>query len=68
MAEIVTFPRKGRPAISKPAEAAGSEVIVFPRTNIRALRRLWGLPEYGALIAGPDGRAVGASGGDALAG
>lgn len=68
MAEIVTFPRNDRPAGSERSAAAAPEVIVFPRTNIRVLRRLWGLPEYGPLIAGPDGRAVGASGEDALAG
>ena len=60
MAEIVAFPVQDRPTGSVRSDAAPTEVIVFPRTNIRVLRRLWGLPEYGPLVAGPDGRAVGA--------
>lgn len=60
VANIVAFPAE-RPAEGKTAGGVpASEVIVFPRTNIRVLRRLWGLPEYGLLVAGPDGRAVGA--------
>ena len=69
MATIITFP--GTSGLTAPVgsrEHSGSEVIVFPRTNIRELRRLWGLPEYGLLVAGPDGRAVGALGEEAAAG
>jgi hypothetical protein len=41
----------------------GAELIVFPRTDIRVLRRLWSVP-----IAGPDGGAIGMLGEDGLAG
>ena len=69
MASIIAFP-SARETSAAPEDRRDSspEVIVFPRTNIRALRRLWGLPEYGLLVAGPDGRAVGALGEDTLAG
>jgi hypothetical protein len=49
-------------------QSQGAELIVFPRTNIRVLRRLWSVPEYGLLVAGLDGRIIGASGEDGLAG
>ena len=60
MATIIAFPNAAPAAPARTAAAASPEVIVFPRTNIRVLRRLWGLPEFGLLVAGPDGRAVGA--------
>jgi hypothetical protein len=67
VADIIAFAvydaRRARPDRAVSAQA---EVVVFPRTNIRVLRRLWGLPEYGPLVAGPDGRAVGALGEDGL--
>jgi hypothetical protein len=68
LAQIVKFPRTARSANAERSERGVPEIVVFPRTNIRVLRKLWGLPEYGPLIAGPDGRAVGVSGEDALAG
>lgn len=68
MAQIVRFPQTTRSANAERGERRAPEIVVFPRTNIRVLRRLWGLPEYGPLVAGPDGRAVGVLGEDALAG
>ena len=61
MADIVAFARRSTDSgAANPTTDHRPEVIVFPRTNIRVLRRLWGLPEYGLLVAGPDGRAIGA--------
>jgi hypothetical protein len=61
VAEILAFVRDDqRPLRSQTTSGDASEVVVFPRTNIRELRKLWGLPEEGLLIAGPDGRAIGA--------
>jgi hypothetical protein len=57
--KIVKLPA-GAPRSSATADNSVSEVIVFPRTNIRALRRMWGLPEYGLLVAGPNGTLVAA--------
>ncbi len=68
MAEIIAFQHASDRPTASAADGAAREVIVFPRTNIRALRKLWGLPEYGLLVAGPDGRAVGALNDDALVG
>lgn len=68
MADIVAFPNTGERRTAPAVDGAAREVIVFPRTNIRVLRKLWGLPEYGPLVAGPDGRAIGALGEDALVG
>ena len=62
MAEIIPFQPNRDPSPASGQTSAGREIIVFPRTNIRVLRRLWGLPEYGLLVAGPDGRAIGARG------
>jgi hypothetical protein len=61
LATIISFPNI-RNARTSPDDRPNvrPEVIVFPRTNIRVLRKLWGLPEFGLLVAGPDGRAVGA--------
>jgi len=61
VAELLLFPQPEEPISRRSREGApGSEVIVFPRTNIRVLRRLWGLPEDGPIVAGPDSRAIGA--------
>jgi hypothetical protein len=69
LATIIAFPNtRDVPAPSDDRRSASSEVIVFPRTNIRVLRKLWGLPEFGLLVAGPDGRAVGALSEDTRAG
>jgi hypothetical protein len=68
VAEIIPFQRdcaRGRPSGPPPQ---GREIVVFPRTNIRVLRRLWGLPESGQIVAGPDGRAIGARRDDASLG
>jgi hypothetical protein len=69
VATILSFPNVSNVRTSSDGRPnASPEVVVFPRTNIRVLRKLWGLPEYGLLVAGPDGRAVGALGDDAVAG
>ena len=60
MAEIIPFQRDRARSQASGRSEQGREIIIFPRTNIRVLRRLWGLPEHGLIIAGPDGRAVGA--------
>ena len=60
VAEIIPFQRDRARNLAPGQTEAGREVIVFPRTNIQVLRRLWGLPEYGLLVSGPDGRAIGA--------
>jgi hypothetical protein len=61
VADILAFVRGNeRPARSGAVLVDPSEVVIFPRTNIRALRGVWGLPEDGLIVAGPDGRAVGA--------
>jgi hypothetical protein len=69
LATIIAFPNI-RNVWRSPDDRANvsPEVIVFPRTNIRVLRKLWGLPEFGPLVAGPDGRAVGALSEDTRAG
>jgi hypothetical protein len=69
VADIIPFAgAKDRSARGDRRDREGSEIIVFPRTNIRVLRRLWGLPEYGLIVAGPDGRAIGARRDDASVG
>ncbi len=63
MAQIISF----RLAQAKPPEHAGTEsapaaeVIVFPRTDICSLRRMWGVPAPGPLLAGREDRAVAAA-------
>ncbi len=66
MAKVSTA--KERPPRPDRGPSACSEVVIFPHTNIRVLRRMWGLPEYGPITAGPDGRAIGVLGEDGLAG
>jgi hypothetical protein len=69
LATIIAFPNdRNVRTSSDDRHSVSPEVVVFPRTNIRVLRKLWGLPEYGLLVAGPDGRAVGALGDDTVAG
>jgi hypothetical protein len=60
LATIIAFSNEKTPPRAADNRGGGSEVVVFPRTNIRVLRKMWGLPEYGLLVAGPDGRAIGA--------
>jgi hypothetical protein len=48
LGQILKFPVKGPPVQREEIPAAPkekAEVVVFPRTSIRELRRLWGLPE-----------------------
>ncbi len=56
MAEIIPFRLSpGRRTEGAPTPAARSEVIIFPRADIRALRRMWGQSDFGSIVAGPDG-------------
>jgi hypothetical protein len=67
LAAIIAFPnvRNVRsPSDDRPN--VSPEVVVFPRTDIRVLQKLWGLPD--SLTAGRGGRAVAASGDDTVAG
>jgi hypothetical protein len=65
LAVIIAFNGEKRPSLAEPTPSVDrSEIVIFPRTNIRVLRKMWGLPEKGLLIAGVDGRAIGALSGD----
>jgi hypothetical protein len=60
LATIIAFSNEKNPPRTADNSRSGSEVVVFPRTNIRVLGKMWGPPEYGLRVAGPDGRTIGA--------
>ena len=60
MADIIPFHGDPERTRDQQSGVTNREIIMFPGTNIRVLRRQLGLPEYGLIVAGPDGRALGA--------
>ncbi|MEA2818213.1 MAG: hypothetical protein QOJ86_217 [Bradyrhizobium sp.] len=67
MAAIISFPNvRNVRTSSDDRPNVSPEVVVFPRTSIRVLGKLWGLPQHDSPVAGRDGR--GESGDHILAG